>query len=279
MTARSQATFRPPYVSGVSSSANGSGSSCTGASSGRYRRPVDRHRRDEQLVTAPAVQHPGQRPDLPRQVGVDVHGRVPLAVAQRREVGVAVTVAEHMGGPGKQAGASAATVIQGDVVPGVNGGLGDVPADERGAAHDQDPHAAILSGRGPARYWLARAASWAVVVAAFKKVRPTVVATRYWLARAASWAVMVAAFEKVRPTSVTCFQRSMLSLSITKTDRRRPAPPRLMPYRLDTASPTSASSGKPRSYLRANPSWLSTSCGLMPHTVAPRPVKPSRPAV
>src|SRR6266567_3873852 len=252
MTARSQATFRPPYVSGVSSSANGSGSSCTGASSGRYRRPVDRHRRDEQLVTAPAVQHPGQRPDLPRQVGVDVHGRVPLAVAQRREVGVAVTVAEHMGGPGKQAGASAATVIQGDVVPGVNGGLGDVPADERGAAHDQDPHAAILSGRGPARYWLARAASWAV---------------------------MVAAFGKVRPTSVTCFQRSMPSLSITKTDRRRPAPPRLMPYRLDTASPTSASSGKPRSYLRANPSWLSTSCGLMPHTVAPRPVKPSRPAV
>src|SRR6266700_1306915 len=202
MTARSQSTFRPPYVSGVSSSANGSGSSCTGASSGRYRRPVDRHRRDEQLVTAPAVQHPGQRPDLPRQVGVDVHGRVPLAVAQRREVGVAVTVAEHMGGPGKQAGASAATVIQGDVVPGVNGGLGDVPADERGAAHDQDPHAAILSGRGLARYWLARAASWAVVVAAFEKVRPTVVATRYWLARAASWAVMVAAFEKVRPTVV-----------------------------------------------------------------------------
>jgi hypothetical protein len=36
-------------------------------------------------------------------------------------------------------------------VPGVNRRLRDVPADEGGAAHDQDPHAAILPDRPPPR--------------------------------------------------------------------------------------------------------------------------------
>src|SRR5215469_10511679 len=97
--------------------------------------------------------------------------------------------------------------------------------------------------------------------------------------RTASWAVMVSAGGKVSPTSVTCFQRSSPSASMTKTDRRSPAPPSVMPYSRLTVRPSSASSGKARWYLRANASWLASPCGLMAQTVAPKPVKLSRPEV
>ena len=90
---------------------------------------------------------------------------------------------------------------------------------------------------------------------------------------------MVSAVGKVSPTSVTCFQRRIPLASMTKTDRRRPAPPSVMPYCRLTARPSSASSGKARSYLRANCSWLASPCGLIAQTEAPKPVKLSRPEV
>jgi len=114
----------------------------------------------------------------------------------------------------EQARAGHAAVEEREVVAAIGGSLGDVPPDERGAADDQDAHQ--LAARRPA-----------------------------------SSAETACAVGKVRPTSVTCFQRSTPPESMTKTDRRNPAPPSVMPYSRLTVRPSSASSGKARPYLRA----------------------------
>ncbi len=49
------------------------------------------------------------------------------------------------------------------------------------------------------------------------------------------------------------------------------------PYALAISRPSSASSGIRSPYVRANDSWLSTPCGLMPQTSASSPSKVSMP--
>ncbi len=94
---------------------------------------------------------------------------------------------------------------------------------------------------------------------------------------AASWAAMVSV-----PGESEADQRHVLpahdALPVEHEHRSAQAAlPRVIPYCLLTARPVSASSGILRSRLRANRSWLSTSCGLRPQTTAPRLSKLSKP--
>lgn len=101
--------------------------------------PVHRVAGDEQVPPDPVAEHVHRLTDMPRQIPADVGHSVPAALPQRRVV-PAVPVPEQPGHAREQLRPGPAPAEEGHVGPGLQGGVDDGAAHERGAAEYEYAH-------------------------------------------------------------------------------------------------------------------------------------------